>query len=305
MCGPCDDELFYPSGDRIGDWEGAPETNEKEFEMLKWSRVLFVGWVLLLAPVVFAGDVIVNGIDTWTTPGGGWSFLDFGDDPIPAGFFCSRSEPFAGRILWQGEPLVTQPAGALSGADTVVQRLDDASFDADGRAFTRLQMRALSLASIKPVRTACGTYDVKASLNGIQPIRGMDLYEKDKENGYFVAHMLINVKLIFTPVDPAGGRSLVLERNDITVESSQIPWTSSLSESELDGQIGGFVLVDTDGDRVADTYLPGQSNFHPKRDGSQTDSLQYCLLEIPEEGEIPPPGTYCHVANGDCHCVYP
>ena len=269
--------------------------------MLQWSRVLFVGWVLLAAPVVAGGEVIVNGIDTWTTPGGGWSFLDFGDEPIPAGFFCARSEPFAGRINWQGEPLATLPPGALNGADTVVQRLDDAVFDKDGRAFTRLQMRALSLASSEPVRTACGAYDVKASLNGAQPIRGMDLYENAKEGGHFVAHMLINVKLVFTPVAPAGGRSLVLERDGVTVESDSIPWTRSLPESELAGQIGGFVLVDTDGDRIADTYLPGQSNFHPKPSES-SESLSECW----PEGEPLPPGVYCHQVGGSaCHCVYP
>lgn len=264
------------------------------------NRLFFVGilW-LAAAPLLAANGVVTNGIDTWTTPGDGSSYLDFGEEPIPAGFFCPRSEPFSGRILWRGEPLAAQPSDALGSADTIVQRLDDAVFDRAGKASTRLQMRALSLASIHPIRTRCGTYDVKASLNGIQPIGEMEIETQDGESGLYLARMTIHVKLVFTPSEVAAeNRPIVLERNDVeVVSSSRSVWSSSPPEGSAKGQVGGFVLVDTDGDRVADTYLPGQSNFHPRGGGKEeaTASWNQCQ-NTPEMS--------CHQASYGCHCVH-
>src|SRR5262245_13198229 len=76
----------------------------------------------------FAGPVISRGIDTFTTVGNGTTFYDFAGSPIPAGFFCKRSAPFTGRVTFRGLPLETGAPGQLHGADTVIERLDDAVF---------------------------------------------------------------------------------------------------------------------------------------------------------------------------------
>src|SRR5215210_15053 len=105
----------------------------------------------LVAPVFAADRVIQNGIDVWMTPADGSTFVDFAKTPIPAGFFCSGSAPFTGRVAFQGEPVVTGTPGALGATDTIVQRLDDAVFNKRGVAVTRTQVRALSLRSVAPL----------------------------------------------------------------------------------------------------------------------------------------------------------
>src|SRR4029077_4858333 len=115
-------------------------------------RVRSLGIVLLVASFAtsaFAADrAIQNGIDAWATKGDGSTFYDFSQHPIPAGFFCPGSAPFAARVAFQGGPVVTGTPKALGNTDTIVQRLDDAVFDKHGVAVTRTQVRALSFKSV-------------------------------------------------------------------------------------------------------------------------------------------------------------
>ena len=79
-----------------------------------------------------ADPVIQRGIDVFTTAGDGRTFYDFSHNPIPAGFFCKGSKAFTGRVAFKGLPLTTEAPGQLWGADTVIERLDDAVFDDKG-----------------------------------------------------------------------------------------------------------------------------------------------------------------------------
>src|SRR3954454_18729508 len=94
-----------------------------------WLVALAV--VLLAAPLTAAETVIHRGIDTFTTTANGTTFYDFSQSPIPAGFFCKSSAAFTGRVTLKGLPLETGAPGQLHGADTVIERLDDAAFGAD------------------------------------------------------------------------------------------------------------------------------------------------------------------------------
>ena len=90
-------------------------------------------------PHVGADRVIQNGIDLWQTKGDGSTYADFSKNVIPAGFFCFKSEPFTGRVIFRGTPIVTDSPKALADADTIVHRLDDAVFNrrgVRGRAFS-------------------------------------------------------------------------------------------------------------------------------------------------------------------------
>ncbi len=118
--------------------------------------VLVVSLLLGLSPLA-ADPVIRHGIDLFTTTSNGSTYYDFAQNPIPAGFFCKGSKAFTSRVALKGLPLATGSPGQLWGADTVIERLDDAALDANGVAATRIQMRALSLVSIAPIKTACGT----------------------------------------------------------------------------------------------------------------------------------------------------
>ena len=81
--------------------------------------------VVLIASLAIGpanADPVLPGIDIWVTPANGTTSVDFSSTPIPADFFGPGSDPFDGTVQLQGEPLFTVPAGALGGADTVLER---------------------------------------------------------------------------------------------------------------------------------------------------------------------------------------
>ena len=219
-----------------------------------------LGIVLVLfcvAASAFAMDrVIENGIDVWVTTDDGSTFISFEKNPIPAGFFCAGSEPFTGRLALRGEPIATDIPGALGVTDTIVQRLDNAAFNKRGVAVTRLQFRALSLKGLAPIETSCGKFAVTASLDGAQPITRMVITRENEKGGRFTAPLALNVKVRFTPVDLVSSEALEVPV-EVRFPAIPLPWRSKAVAPIP----SGFVRVDTDGDRVPDTYVPGTSNF--------------------------------------------
>jgi hypothetical protein len=242
--------------------------------------------------------VIQNGIDVWATTNDGSTFVDFAKAPIPAGFFCPDSAPFTSRVAFQGEPIVTGTLGALGTADTIVQRLDDAVFNKRGVAVSRIQFRALSLKSLAPIETACGKFTVTASLDGVQPITRMVITRENADGGRFSAPLALNVKVSFQPVGRLSDEVLEVPMEVRFPASSRLPWrTKTVAPVPA-----GFVLVDTDGDRVAETYLPGTSNFIAGQ--SARPAMQRPGMAGEKGG-----GTYCHEnyngtgEPGEMHCV--
>ena len=63
-----------------------------------------LGLLLLSLPALAFDRVITNGSDLWRTPGDGTTFADFSKQPLPAGFFCNKSQAFTGRIILQAPP---------------------------------------------------------------------------------------------------------------------------------------------------------------------------------------------------------
>ena len=260
-------------------------------------RVGILGIAVLVscfAASAFAGDrVIQNGIDGWSTTTDGSTYVDFAKNPIPAGFFCPSSAPFTGRVAFQGEPLVTGTPGALGATDTIVQRLDDAAFNKRGVAVTRIQFRALSLKSIAPIDTACGQFTASARLDGVQPITRMVIHRENEKGGRFSAPLSLNVKVAFQPVGRVGGEVLEVPVAVRFPGTVSVPWRTKTVAPEP----AGFVLVDTDGDRVADTYLPGTSNFIAGQSG-RTASRD--IEKYAQGGQ-----TICHEdTEGHYHCFF-
>jgi hypothetical protein len=256
-------------------------------------------FLLGLSPLA-ADSTIRRGIDTFTTVGDGRTYYDFAQSPIPAGFFCKSSKPFTGRVAFKGLPLTTGTPGQLWDADTVIERLDDAVFDANGTAATRIQFRALSLVSTAPIKTACGTFHVYVSLGGKQRVTTMNIYRTQEGGGNFVAPLAVNTRVTFIPVKPARNkatRKLELAA-DFTFPASPLPW-SFPAGARAKGM--GSVIVDTNGDLTPDTLLPGTSNFSP---GSSPDHFMSKLYQ----GECPDPcELYCHTdpSTGKIHCTTP
>ena len=254
-----------------------------------------------LSPLA-ADSTIQRGIDIFTTVGDGRTAYDFAQNPIPAGFFCKGSKPFTGRVAFKGLPLTTGTPGQLWGADTVIERLDDAAFDATGTATTRIQFRALSLVSTAPIKTACGAFHVYVSLGGTQRVTTMNIYRTQDAGGNFVAPLAVNTRVTFIPVKPArnkAARKLELAA-DFTFPANPLPW--SFPAGAQTKRIGS-VTVDTNGDLIPDTLLRGTSNFLP---GSAPDRFMSKLYY----GECPDPCSMepsCHTdpSTGKIHCTTP
>lgn len=259
--------------------------------------VMLVFSVLLGLSPLAADSIIRRGIDKFTTAADGNTYYDFAKTPIPAGFFCKGSKAFTGRVALKGLPLTTETPGQLKGADTIVERLDDAAFDAQGLAVTRLQFRALSLASIAPIKTSCGAFHAYVSLAGKQRVTTMRIQRTEEGGGTFVAPLAVNARLTFIPVKAVKNKSArKLElTGSFTFPASSIPW--SLIDGPQVKSIASAV-VDTNGDLVPDTRLPLASNFLA---GATPDRV------IASEACSCCPSPVCHIdpANGKEHCTTP
>ncbi|HEY2295123.1 MAG TPA: hypothetical protein VGM86_30845 [Thermoanaerobaculia bacterium] len=210
---------------------------------------------LLSGSPAFAADAIHNGVDLWMTVAG-FAQTSFADEPLPAGFFCEGSQPFTGTVKFKGVPFAVTPAGSLGGMDTAVRRLDDAVFNEKGEATTRIQLMALSLASVKPIETSCGKYDVAVSLAGEQPVTTMKIFRTEALGGTYSAPLALNVKAVFTPVD--GNKS---SRREVTRRIDLGPGSRSVWAYVRAPQYPVGVKIDTNGDGKPDTVLPASSNF--------------------------------------------
>lgn len=271
---------------------------------------LVVSLLLGLSPLA-ADPMIQRGIDVFTTLADGKTYVDFAQDPIPAGFFCKRSAAFTGRVALKGLPLETGVPGQLGRTDTIVERLDDAVFDAKGIAVTRLQFRALSLASIAPLKTACGSFHAYVSLGGKQQVTRMTISRTQEGGGSFMAPLAINARITFIPVKPArtkGARTLELTQS-FTFPPHPTSW--SLTGGAMTKRTGA-VVVDTNGDLTPDTRLPGVSNFLPGFSPGLSPYRSSSNSSTKDDPECPcwsgPPGEQvevCHYYDGGlkAHCV--
>jgi hypothetical protein len=263
-----------------------PERSSIVKKTALWTVCLIA---LVAALPAFAADrAITNGIDLWRTTSNGTTFVDFKNHPIPAGFFCADSAPFTGRIGWRGIPVATGTAGSLGQTDTIVQRLDDATFNARGVAWTRIQVKALNFQSLRPIQTSCGLFTAKVSLNGAQPITRMRILRENGEGGRFEAPIAVNAKITFAPVGRAAGEVLELTKE---VRFPPLPnqrWSSRSGPGGI--QKVGMVLVDTDGDGRPDTYLPGTSNFAVGQARGLSKLTDQAIAD-------------CHTVDDEGHCV--
>ena len=256
--------------------------------------VALVTALLFSVSPLAATPVIERGVDVFTTTANGKTYYDFGQNPVPAGFFCEGSKAFRERVTLKGLPLKTEIPGQLRGGDTVVERIDNAAFDATGVAVTRVRFRALSLVSVNPIKTSCGSFHVYLTLAGKQPITKMWIYRTHENGGSFRAPLAVDVRMTFVPVKGRSPRKLEL-RGNVVFPGHDIPW--SLTDSVPTQKRIGRVVVDTNGDLIPDTQLLGTSNFapgwSPEGVAAKAGSCSMCEPEI------------CHDNNGEQHCTGP
>lgn len=260
------------------------------------TRLVWGVALLALMAVPVTADVIYSGTDHWSTA---QTYTNFKEDPIPADFFCPGSASFSGQIDLKGMPLTTEPECILGSIDTIVHRLDNATFNEDGSATTRLRFLAISLAGVEPLEVpGCGLYDVTASLDGgKQPTTEMKIYRKTEDGGTFVAPLKLNVRMRFTP--RAGGEPVAVRREIYLGPGTSSVWSLVPMAKEII-----HVKVDTDGDQVVDTMLPAPSNFaagniDPNIALAAVTAIARCYPTNPDpitcpEGQCP---------RQSCHCT--
>jgi hypothetical protein len=257
---------------------------------------LFAALFLIALPTFAADRVIQSGIDPWRTPGNGKTYIDFSRTPIPAGFFCFKSEPFTGRVVFQGVPVATGEPGALGRTDTIVQRLDDAVFDKNGVARTRIQVRVLHFVSVAPIKTACGSYTAEVHLNGEQPITNMRIVRENDHGGRFFAAIAVNGKLVFKPAGGGSSELLEITRNVRFPANQGITWADHFAPKQ-GVRWTSFIQVDTDNDRVPDTFLPGTSPGF----AAGASSKKWLGSRKPETAAFTAQGQ-CHLVEDEEHC---
>lgn len=254
---------------------------------MKKSVGLAVMLLLGVSHLAVADPAITPGVDVFRTLGGGKTYYDFAKNPVPAGFFCDSSSRFASRVALKGLPIETGIPGQLQGMDTIVERLDEAVFDPLGVAETRVRFRALSMVSIEPIKTSCGAFHVYVTLAGKQPITKMQIYRTQERGGSFHAPLAANVRLTFLPVKGRNSRKLEL-KGRVNFPEQDTPWSF---RNGTDIKQFGPALVDTNGDLIPDTQLPGTSNFaagFPPEGAKSFGSCSCCV---------------CHSADGEEHCT--
>jgi len=229
-------------------------------------RTCLATMILTLASLAMAGtpDRIPAGYDTWITVGGGATFMSFGEEPIPADFFCAGSDVFTGRIHFEGVPLASDPPGSMGASDTLIERIDDALFEG-GEAFSRIRVKAIHLESRETFANDCGVWSVRVGLTEEQPTTTIEYTQMDAFSGTFNAELVLNIHMTFTNVDnPEDVR--VLNRTVHFTEFIDAPYMlKPVADREDDmpvrvtgksgprGQRG--IKVDTDADGIPDSVL--------------------------------------------------
>jgi hypothetical protein len=222
-------------------------------------KALLLALVVLVSAPAFGADVD-RGLDLWRTAGNGTTFIDFSANPIPAGFFCHGSAAFTKKVIFEGVPIAADQPDALGGADTIIERMDDARFNRRGVAVVPIQVRALSLASVRPISTECGLYTITVALTGDQPTTEMRIVRVNEEGGYLKAPLALTAKLSFTPLRNSEREILELTRTVTFEISPKTPWTTRPVDRPRERELE-LVRVDTDGDREPDWDLVNGSSF--------------------------------------------
>jgi hypothetical protein len=141
---------------------------------------------------------IPPGKDFWVTPATGVTVFGFPDGDVES--LCGLP-PVPG---W--DQIVTLKGAPATGSDydTVVERIDNAVFDAVGNASTRIILRQLAFTNINPHATPCGVLTWNVRHFGPQAVTMMKLRRTSPLGGVFSAQIAVNVE--FQAIDSSNGK---------------------------------------------------------------------------------------------------
>lgn len=265
-----------------------------------YARVLWALALAVLIAVPAAAQIIPPGTDAFSTATG--TVIDFSSNPLPTGFFCTGSPSFAGLVQFVGEPLTTNPPGALGGADTLVARLAPADLST-GMAIVPVKVKALSMRSqvLLAITCADGTvtqWIVRACLCGCdcggsdQPETQFKLTLDDPACGCGHADGELRLTVCLRFINVNTGEVLGPVQQHVSLTVTNMPFCFNPPPGVF-VPTGPFE-VDTDCDGAVDCFMPGSKMFVPG-------------VVCGQIGCIPPAPT-CHSSMGTAphdHCVEP
>ncbi|HEV8577640.1 MAG TPA: hypothetical protein VGX68_01050 [Thermoanaerobaculia bacterium] len=252
--------------------------------------LVLVVCALALAALPAAAQTLTAGIDVWTTPDDGSAYVDFTDNPLPAGYFCASSQPFAQRITLKGSAIATSPSGVLGSTDTVVERTGDVDVSG-GQGSTTIHVRAISFVNRTAISVpGCSdTFSAKVGLSGTAPAGSITIHSSGTAGGTFDASFSVPGKITFTN-NTTGLPLRTPATETISLQTSGAPWADSVGTGGI--AYPNPVSIDTNGDGVADDSTPGTTpGFAP---GWSHGCNPPCPVKVDHNGPhptwpLPPP----------------
>jgi hypothetical protein len=249
--------------------------------MKKVTIVLAVLAIALASPALALN--VTAGVDLWETSDNGGAYIDFRDNPIPAGTFCDAFPGFSDIIPVKGKRIKSTPD--LGTTDTIIERLNDVDLQVGGPAgHVDIVIRVLSLQG-KAAFSACGeSWAVDAYTDPDQQTTSkLSVKATSTGGGSFSANLDVNGTVRF--VSSKGTVTITDKVNLVTNDAS---WATNPKRGV---KAAGPIKVDSNGDGIEDLGLPGTSNFHPGWNGGTP-------VPVPHSGPHPTqPPQPCVVAT--------
>jgi len=208
---------------------------------MRWSGLL-VAVVVALGLMAGGSDVaradpggVTAGHDLLETVSeqGAESYINFGCQPLPPGFFGPGSDPFDGQVKLQGDPFDTFGAySGLSPTDTIWERLEDTgeSFPAE----IHVEIVQMELMSTVPIIV---TYyggmnpefwlmEVRVKDGQPEQVPGTMTVQHDEgtDGGTFDIELPVVVDLIFTQLAPPGMTITYEDYGPLEYQAIEEPW---------------------------------------------------------------------------------
>jgi hypothetical protein len=187
----------------------------------RWNRsgLMMLAVLVLLAVPALAQDVITRGTDPWYTAPDGSSYTDLN---LPAGFLDKDCSGYQGHVVLAGVPVEAKPADAYYYGDTLVERLEDAVFDANGVAKVKIVVRGLHFKGADALKTDCGEWSADVGLAKEQTPTEMTIVRENENGGYFTAP--ISVDTVWTFTRSSDGAVRTLNTSNILTSDEKSPW---------------------------------------------------------------------------------
>jgi hypothetical protein len=177
---------------------------------------LVVGLFVTTKSKAAMSTYIPAGNDEFETTGNGETYHNFQASPVPAGFFGTGSQQYAGLV-----PLVGVPVNpAVSDTDTIIHRNQDVLTPGS----TTITMTALNLNSINPITVSYSdghteNWNVRVNLSDFKTSGGSMSFS---DGGTFDSSLSVYPKFTFTRVSDGAQKVLDTGGSGLTAQSSSL-----------------------------------------------------------------------------------